>query len=91
MDWGRISIQFLTRKNNSVGPIGKDVNISSIRIGDIVQLSFDNNIFTHSLIVTDIMNSNIFVSTHTEDVLNQNLGLYNFKKVRFIHIEKLIY
>lgn len=82
---------FLTRKNNSVGPIGKDVNISSIRIGDIVQLSFDNNIFTHSLIVTDIMNSNIFVSTHTEDVLNQNLGLYNFKKVRFIHIEKVIY
>ena len=82
---------FFTRKNNSVGPIGSETSKDNVKIGDIIQLSFDGNTFSHSLIITNINNSNIFVSTHTADALNKNLQLYNFEKMRFIHIEKVIY
>lgn len=82
---------FLTRKDKSIGPIGKEVTVNNVEIGDIIQLSFDGNKFAHSLIITNIKDSNIFVTTHTFDALNKNLQLYNFKKARFIHIEKVLY
>lgn len=81
---------YLTRKNKSIGPIGKIVNKSEINLGDIIQLSFNNKSFTHSLIVTLIQNDNIYVSTHTEDKLNKPLNLYKYVNIRFIHIEKVI-
>ena len=62
---------YLTRKNKGIGPIGKIANKSDLNLGDIIQLSFKNKVFTHSLIVTLIQNNNIYVSTHTEDNLNK--------------------
>ena len=82
---------FLTRKDKSIGPIGKEATINDMEIGDIIQLSFDSNKFAHSLIITNIKDGNIFVTTHTFDALNKNLQLYTFKKIRFIHIEKVLY
>lgn len=82
--------KYLTRKNKTIGPIGKTVELYNIVLGDIIQLSFNNNNFEHSLFVTKIQNNNIYVSTHTEDNLNKPLSLYKYNNIRYIHIEKVI-
>lgn len=82
--------KFLTRNNKSIGPIGKKIEMHNIIPGDIIQLSFNNSGFGHSLIVTKIQNNNIYVSTHTEDNLNKSLDLYRYANIRFIHIDKII-
>lgn len=80
---------FLTRKNG-VGPIGSNVRKEDVVIGDIIQLAFNENDFAHSLVITKIENDKIFVTTHTFDNFNRPLALYNYEKIRFIHIEKVI-
>lgn len=80
---------YLTRRSE-VGPIGKAVTKKEVREGDIIQLSFDNNSFGHSLVITEILGENIYVATHTFDVFNKSLKLYNYENIRFIHIEKVI-
>lgn len=82
--------KYLTRTSGSIGPLGRIIDISGLIPGDIIQLSFNNTVFGHSLFVTKIQNSNIYVSTHTEDNIDKPLSLYNYKKIRFIHIEKII-
>ena len=83
---------FLTT-NESVGPYGREVDINEIDIGDIIQLSFDGQKFTHSLIVVDTYNQNgykrVFVATHTEDSYYRELLTYKFDKIRFIKIDAI--
>lgn len=82
--------KFLTT-NKGVGPFGKEVGIENIEIGDIAQLSFDGEKFSHSLlIVQEDKNhsiNNILVATHTFDSYGRNIASYNFIKIRYIHIE----
>lgn len=82
--------QFLIQ-NKTVGPFGKEVKLEEIEIGDLAQLSFDGTKYGHSLIITDIKNkidlSNIFIASHTLDSFNKKISSYNFKQIRFIHIE----
>lgn len=80
---------YLTRKNG-IGPIGKSVKKEELKEGDLIQLSFKNNRFEHSLIVTQIINKEIYVAAHTFDVLNKALSLYKYDDIRYIHIEKVI-
>ncbi len=81
---------FLT-KNYSVGPYGKQAEMKEVQEGDIVQLSFNSQYFSHSLIVTKVekvgMLDGIRVASHTEDNFNKKLNEYNFQKIRFVHIE----
>ncbi len=84
---------FLTT-NKSIGPRAKEVEITDIDIADIAQLSFDGIKFSHTLVITKIDNKfdldNIFISSHTFDSFNKRIAEYNFEKIRFIHIEKVI-
>ena len=80
---------FLTRNFGGKGPVGKNVSRDRIRIGDLIQLAFTQSNFTHSLIVTKIEGSEIFVTTHTDDSLNRNLDSYNYSNIRFVHIENV--
>lgn len=78
--------------NKHIGPYGKNSDISEIEEGDIAQLSFNNNVFSHSLIIVKILNKNldnILVATHTYDSLNRPISTYNFQQIRFIHIENI--
>lgn len=85
---------FLT-KNKSYGPRGIDSSLNDIELGDIAQLSFDGNNFSHSLIIVNIdftqqiSLDNIYVAAHTYDVLNKKINDYDFKKIRFIHIQSV--
>lgn len=77
----------LTNKGN--GPYGKETTIDKLNIGDIIQLNFDGNKFSHSLVV--IQNSetieNTLVATHTFDTFGKKVIDYDFYDYRCIHIE----
>ena len=80
-------------KNNSKGPRGKEVSQNQVQIGDVIQLSSNGTRFSHSLIVVEIKNinylSDILVATHSYDVFGKPVGSYNFKKIRFVHVENV--
>lgn len=83
---------FLTQ-NKSVGPYGYEVEQDKIELGDIAQLSFDGNEFSHSLVIVKILDTTylnqILISSHTFDSFNKRISEYNFEKIRFIHIDKI--
>ena len=80
-------------QNKSIGPYGYEANQNEIELGDIAQLSFDGSKFSHSLVIVKIENktdsNQIFISSHTFDSFNKKISEYNYKKIRFIHIEKV--
>ena len=78
--------------NKGIGPFGRKIEIGEIEKGDVIQLSFDGNIYHHSLLVVDIPNniktlSNIRIATHTEDAYNRKLSTYTYDEIRFIKID----
>lgn len=79
--------KFLTQ-NNGAGPYGKETEYQNLKIGDIIQLSFNGKTFGHSLIVVQEENNleNIKVATHTFDSYGRSVASYSYQKARFIHI-----
>ena len=78
--------------NKGVGPRAIKTDINNLQIGDIIQLKFLNDRFSHSLIIVDkIGNSldNIYISTHTEDSYHRKVSTYNFQVIRFLHITNI--
>ena len=79
-------------KNRGIGPRGEKIDIYSLEIGDIIQLKFLQERFSHSLIVIDKKGNSldeIYVATHTEDAYYRKLSTYNFQDIRFIHIKDI--
>lgn len=70
--------------NKGMGPFGEIKNTP--KIGDLVQLSFDGNSFSHSLIIVGTENSKIFIASHTFDAYGRDINTYMYKKNRCIHI-----
>ncbi len=79
--------KFLTT-NNNLGPKGEETTIDKLEIGDVIQLSFNGQIFSHSLIV--IKNGtntyNTLIAAHTYDIFGKSVSEYGFEKYRCIHI-----
>ncbi len=77
--------------NKGVGPRGKEVETGKLEKGDLIQLSFDGKIFSHTLIIVNIDGpktlDNIYIASHTYDSYNRRVSTYNFQDIRFIHIE----
>lgn len=82
--------KFLTQ-NKGIGPYGKEVKMQEAQNGDIAQLSFDGNVFGHSLLIIEKDENKILVATHTQDEYGRNIETYRFKKIRFIHIKGVRY
>lgn len=72
--------------NKFEGPKGIVVDKNELEIGDIIQLSFLNDVYGHSLIVTSIENNEIRICAHTIDSKNRLLDTYSYEKARFIKI-----
>lgn len=81
---------FLTRKKDSPGPVGEEVDVNGVRPGDFVQLSFANGIFTHNPVIVEVngipLPENILVAAHTEDADYRPLNTYPIEAVRFLHV-----
>lgn len=87
-------VEFLYKfliNNKSVGPYGRISNQNEIEVGDIAQLSFDGQKFSHTLVIVKIENrfslNGIYIASHTLDSFNKSISSYNFEKIRFIHIQ----
>lgn len=80
--------KFLTN-NNRLGPKGEITEIENQEIGDIIQLSFNNNIFSHTLIVIQngTNTNNTLIAAHTYDVFGKKISEYKFERYRCIHIK----
>ena len=82
-------VQFLYNfliNNKGLGPIASVSNENEVQIGDIIQLSFNNTTFTHSLIIVKKENNKILVASHTFDSYSRDINSYLYKKIRFMHI-----
>lgn len=81
--------KFLTG-NEGAGPFGREVSIDEIQRGDLVQLAVDKPDFQHTPVITQISSpgiNGILIAAHTYDSVGRPLSTYNFRKIRFIHIE----
>lgn len=81
---------FIT-KNKTLGPYGKQIERTQLEIGDIAQLSFDGVKYEHTLVIVKIEDKSeldkIYIASHTYDSFNKKISEYNFKNIRFIHID----
>ena len=82
--------QFLTRGEASVGPAAVEADLREIMPGDIIQLSFDGERFSHTPVVVAADRprslSDILIAAHSYDSDNRPLSTYQFQKIRFLHI-----
>lgn len=82
---------FLT-SNKGVGPRANIGKIEDLEKGDIIQLKFFDDRFSHSLIIVDKTANNLdnlYIATHTEDAYYRRVSTYNFKDIRFLHISDI--
>lgn len=79
---------FMTRSEDTVGPVAVDSSISLIRPGDVIQLSFQDQEWNHSPVVVRVVSpepSGIFLAAHSYDADNRPLSSYQYRDVRFLH------
>ena len=82
---------FMTRSEISLGPVGAPCQLSELRPGDLVQLSFNGEAFQHTPVVVAVRRparalSDVLIATHSYDADNRPLSTYTFQKIRFLHI-----
>ena len=77
--------------NLDVGPYGKDIPIEKVQLGDVIQLQNENDVFYHTLIVTDIRDGEIYICANSIDSLDRPLSTYEYKSLRTIGIEGVRY
>ena len=75
-----------TQRNRGIGPFGEEIQASSARPGDVVQLANELGDFYHTLIVSQVANGEIYICAHSDDALNRPLSSYTYTTARFIHI-----
>lgn len=77
-------------KNQGIGPVAVEADIAEVEPGDIVQLSFDGLVFSHSPTIVSVgampTPSNILVATHSFDADNRPLDTYPYVSIRYLHI-----
>ncbi len=81
---------FMTRREESRGPVGVEVPLERLLPGDFVQLRFSYDAFGHTPIVVEAGSppalENILVAAHSQDADFRPLSTYRFREIRFIHI-----
>jgi len=81
---------FLTG-NDGIGPYGRECQIGEIQKGDLVQLIINEEHYQHTPVIVFIGENsdpdNILVAAHSYDCDYKPLSGYNYKSIRFIHIE----
>lgn len=79
---------FMTRSEESVGPIAVESTSDRVIPGDVVQLSFNGETWDHTLVVVRVLglsSERIYVTAHSRDVDNRPLSTYQYAKIRFLH------
>ncbi|MDR3309917.1 MAG: amidase domain-containing protein [Oscillospiraceae bacterium] len=77
---------FLTRSGNGPGPRGAAVRLGDAAPGDVIQLSFDGEKFSHSLLVVDRADGGVLIAAHSDDSDYRPLETYGFAGLRCLRI-----
>lgn len=82
---------FMTGNNESPigdgsGPFAEETG-GNLLPGDVIQLGREEGDFYHTLIVTGRDRRGYLVSAHTDNALDRPLNSYNFRRIRFLHID----
>ena len=83
------SVKYLQRfllSENSPGFKVKIVPINELEVGDIIQIRQTPNEFNHTVIITKITDSEIYVCSHSYDALDKPLSEYTYLELKGIHI-----
>ena len=82
---------FMTRSTQDRGPVAVPAGIADIRLGDVVQLSFDGRTWGHSPVVVALRRlpartpGDILVAAHSYDADLRPLDTYDYRDLRFLH------
>ncbi len=79
---------FMTRSDESVGPVAVDAPIRLVRPGDVVQFSFDGENWNHTPVIIGVLApvpEGIFVAAHSHDADYRPLSSYDYKEIRYLH------
>ena len=76
---------FLTG-NSDAGPIGREVTLSELEPGDLVQLGRPTGDFYHTPVVVAVNNGKIYVAAHSYDAFMRPLSSYRAAAMRGIKI-----
>ena len=80
--------RFLTT-NQSVGPVGRDADLSEIELGDVIFLYNGQRLY-HTLVVTGFApDGEILICSHTYDSYMRRLDSYDYFRAYPVHIEKV--
>ena len=71
--------------NKGVGPFGELSTYYQLKVGDVIQL-FNGQKYYHTLIITTILDGEIFTASHTVDSFDRRLSSYKFVSARYIKI-----
>lgn len=90
--WTSVNFLYVFLLNNKgPGPFGHEVSIHEITEGDLVQLKFDKPEFQHTPFIVSIGKpfgmGSILVAAHTIDCDYRPINTYDFRDIRFIHID----
>lgn len=82
--------RFMTRREESRGPVAQEAPLEQLQPGDVVQLSFDGVSFQHTPVVVATLGrslgpAGILVAAHSYDADNRPLNTYSYKKLRGLH------
>ncbi|MDO5558307.1 MAG: amidase domain-containing protein [Oscillospiraceae bacterium] len=85
---------FLTRSTESQGPAAHECPLSEVRPGDIIQLLFTGSSFQHTPFVVAVSAphrpQDILIAAHSYDADYRPLSLFDYKKMRCLHIDGII-
>ena len=76
---------FLTG-NSDAGPIGREVALSELEPGDLVQLGRPTGDFYHTPVVVAVNNGKIYVAAHSYDAFMRPLSSYRTAAMRGLKI-----
>lgn len=81
---------FLTRAQEGSGPFGEQTALDGLMPGDMVQLRFEKERFSHTPVVVEVgyppTLENTLVAAHSYDANRRPLSTYFFREIRFLHI-----
>lgn len=77
--------------NQGVGPYGRELPLENAEIGDLIQLQNTDDIYYHTLVISQITEDDIFICANSNDALDRPLSSYNYKSSRLIHVDGVRY
>ena len=82
--------RFFTRAERNPGPVARLCLVEELQAGDVVQLCFQGDEYTHTVLVINARKGEglhgILVAAHTNDALNRPLDSYEYQGIRCLHI-----